>query len=271
MNSINQQAKDYLSSHFDLGQFATVAVIILAAMLVLGLISRLCFGKRGTLSIAVMSAITILGVYILTIVLTVTSSKLSFLLSPLPFVRIQGERLIVFQLIGADFGAICSEVLDLMTLAFLVNLLERWMPKGKKLVAWYLFRFLSVVLAICLNYVLGIALSAVLPAAVANVSSTVVIIVILSALLLGLLKTVIGGVLVFLNPLLALLYAFFFSNFIGKMVTRALLTSAIFTAGVWALNLAGIATISIATAALIGYIPFLLIVLVLWYVIGKIF
>lgn len=269
MEAFIHHLQDFFTNKFDIGQFSIIALIILAVTVILGLLGRFVFGKRGTLSISVMSAVTILGVYILTIILASTSTKLSFLAAPLPFITIRGDALIFFNLYNAGFAAICSEFLSLMLLAFMVNLLERWMPKGKKLLSWYFFRFLSVALAVCVNYVLVIVLGKLLPFNFAQISSTVVVIIILASLLLGALKVVVGGALAFINPLFALLYAFFFSNFIGKMLTRAILTSAIITAGVWALTHFGVASICIAPAALIAYIPFLLVMLVMWFIIGK--
>ena len=98
----------------------------------------------------------------------------------------------------------------------------------------------------------------------------VLIILLLSALLLGALKLLVGGLLAFINPLLAVLYTFFFSNVVGKQLSKAILTTALLTGLVCLLNYLQIGSICIASAALLAYVPLLIIALVLWYVIGHI-
>ena len=86
----------------------------------------------------------------------------------------------------------------------------------------------------------------------------------------GALKLLVGGLLAFINPVLALLYTFFFANVVGKQLSKAILTTTLLTALVCLLNYLQIGAVFIAGAALLAYIPLLLIVLVLWYVIGHI-
>ena len=90
-------------------------------------------------------------------------------------------------------------------------------------------------------------------------------------LLTGCLKLVVGLFLATVNPVIAALYTFFFANIVGKMITRAVLTTAILCGLVYAMEYIGITTICIAAQALIAYIPFVLILLLLWYWIPKIF
>lgn len=269
MEAFLKNIQDFFTNRFDAGRFAVIALIVLAALIGLVLIARLCFGKKSTFSIAVMSAITIVCIYILTVILTSTTTVLSFLATPLPFIRISGDQLIFFNLSKAGFSTVCSEFLSLMFLAFMVNMIERWMPRGKKMFSWYGFRFLSVALAVAVNYLLVVVIGGMLPVDFTLVSSTVVVIVLVVALLLGAMKIAIGGILTFFNPIFALLYTFFFSNLVGKMLTRAILTSGLLTAGVWALTYFGVLSVCIAPAALVAYIPFLLVMLIMWYLLSR--
>ena len=88
-------------------------------------------------------------------------------------------------------------------------------------------------------------------------------------LLTGALKFLVGLVLTSVNPLIAALYTFFFANAVGKQITKAMLTTAILVGLVLILQEMGIVAISVASAALAAYIPLILLVLVLWYIIGK--
>ena len=88
-------------------------------------------------------------------------------------------------------------------------------------------------------------------------------------LLTGALKFLVGLVLTTVNPLIAALYTFFFANVVGKQITKAILTTAIIGGLVFVLQKMGVVAISIASAALAAYIPLIILLVVLWYVVGK--
>jgi hypothetical protein len=88
--------------------------------------------------------------------------------------------------------------------------------------------------------------------------------------LTGVLKIVIGALLTTVNPLIAALYTFFFASVVGKQITKAVLTTFLLSMLVLGLNYLGCAVISIATAALMAYIPFVIILIVLWFIVGHI-
>lgn len=253
---------------FNAQQFLQFLGIAALGTLALAIIARLIFGKRSSMNHAVSSAIAILCIYVVNVVIYSTGAKLDVILSPLPFVSISGDYLTIFPILSEDFNAICSPVLDMVILAFLMNLLSSWLPKGQKLLSWYFFRFLSVVLAICLQYVVNLLLGVIVPQGLSDIAPTVLMIVLVAALALGALKLLVGGALAFINPLLGLLYTFFFSNAVGKELSKAILTTAILTALVCLLDYLEITAVYIATAALAAYIPLVIIVLILWYVVG---
>lgn len=244
-----------------------MAVIVVGVLLV-SILARLIFGSRSTLHHAVSSAIAILCIYVVNVVVYSTGAKLEIILSPLPFVSIQGDYLMLFNILTAEFNDICVHVLDMIILAFLMNLLDSWLPKGEKLISWYFFRFLSVVMAICLQYIVNLLLGVIVPAGFAQYAPAILLIILIAALLLGALKLLVSGLLVFLDPILAFLYTFFFSNIVGKQLSKAILTTALLTALVCLLNYLQIGAVYIATAALAAYLPLLIIVLVLWYIVG---
>jgi hypothetical protein len=194
--------------------------------------------------------------------------KLDAILSPLPFVALSGNYLFITDLLHAGFTTICSKVLDMLILAFLVGLLDSWLPQGKKLFAWFGFRILSVILAICLHYVVTLLISSIVPGGVITFAPAVLIIVLIAGILLGSLKLLVGGALAIISPFLGILYAFFFSNVVGKQLSKAVWTTAILSGLVYLLNYLGVAAVYIGSAVLIAYLPLLLIVLVLWYAIS---
>ena len=101
-------------------------------------------------------------------------------------------------------------------------------------------------------------------------AALVLLCALVALILLGSLKVFVGAAMAFLDPIIATLYTFFFSNLIGRALAQALVSTALLTALVVALNYLEIYAVHIAATALTGYIPLLLIVLVLWYLVGKI-
>ena len=81
-------------------------------------------------------------------------------------------------------------------------------------------------------------------------------------------KVVVGAALATVNPLIGAFYTFFFATLVGKALSKAILTTGILAAIILGLNYIGVAAVSIASAALIAYIPFLLILIAIWYVVG---
>lgn len=253
---------------FDAIQYVKFLAVFVLGGLAIAFIARLLFGKRSKLNQAVSAAIAILCIYVVNVVVYSTGARLQALLSPLPFVSIEGNYLLIFNVLSADFHTICAKLLDMVILAFLMNLLDSWLPKGKKLIGWFFFRILSVILAICLQYVVNLLLGAIVPQGLAQYAPTVLMIVLISAVLLGALKLLVGGALAIIDPFLGLLYTFFFSNVVGKQLSKAILTTALLTGLVCLMNHLGIGAVYIASAALAAYLPLLIIVLILWYVIA---
>lgn len=247
-----------------------IAIIAFASVFI-GLIGRVAFGTRSGLNHALSSAMGILFIYALTIVIySFNPQNLAQYLAPLPFVTFSGSTLYIFSFLTADFPAICSQVLSMVILAFLVNLLDTFIPKGKKIIHWYLLRFLTVILAIILHGIVTWLINTYLPDTLVLYAPVVLLVILLALFLLGAAKVILGVVLTVANPVIGAIYTFFFSNIIGKQLSKAVLTAVVLCAVVYLLEYFGYAAISIATAALAAYIPLILVLLILWYLIGHV-
>lgn len=257
------------SLDFDWVQFAKAALMLAAVNLVLSAVGHFIFGKRSSFNHAVSSAIGILFVYALTIVLSSMGAEFERFIAPLPFIQINGESLTVFSFIGADYTAICYQVLGMVILAFLANLIDGILPRGKHLLTWFFFRCLTVVLAMVLHVAATYLLTTYLPEGLVTYAPTILLALLVILLLVGALKFVVGALLISVNPLIAAFYTFFFASFVGKQLTKAMLTAAILSGLVYGLNYLGITGISIASAALFAYIPLVLLLLVVWYIGNK--
>lgn len=257
-------AMDWLS----LGKFA---LLIFGGVLLLGLLFRMIKGRRSDLNHALSSAMGILFVYAVTVVIyTFAPAELFHSLSPLPYIRFEGETLHLFTFTGTDTASISSQVLSMLILAFLVNLLDTLIPKGEKVIRWYLLRFLTVLLSIVLHAVVTWALDTFLPVSLALYAPPILLCILTFLLLLGLLKLLLGIVLTVVSPVIGAIYAFFFSNKIGKQISKAVLTTLILTALALIAEYFGFTVIMIGESALAAYIPIIAALLVVWYLIGHI-
>lgn len=259
----------YFSSvNLDIVAFLKGIGMLVAALLVLAIAGRFVFGKRSALVLAVSSAIGILFIYIITIVLGDAGEELKRFIAPLPFITIQNDTMMLFDF-QADYTVVCTQVLSMIILSFLMNLADGWLPTGKRILSWVFFRCLGVIIALVLHLVVTGLLTNYLPEGLVTYAPAILLGILALMLLTGSLKFLVGLVLTTVNPLVAALYTFFFANFVGKQVTKAILTTAILAGLVLALQKMGIVAISIAAAALIAYIPLILLLIVLWYIVGK--
>lgn len=257
------------NSGFDFNTFIKAAFLLAIGSILLGTVGRFAFGKRSLLNHSVSSAIGILFIYATTVVLHSAGVSFREYLAPLPFVTITAEQMKIFSFAGADYTVICYELLSMVILAFLANLMDAWLPRGKKLISWLFFRCLTVIFGIVLHILVTWLFTTYLPDGLVTYAPVILLALLVLLLLVGALKLVVGAVLATVNPLIGAFYTFFFATIVGKSLTKAVLTTAILSALVFGLHYIGCSVISIASAALIAYIPLLIVLLVIWYVVGK--
>lgn len=264
-----RHASSYVPNQIDLMSTALFLLYFTAAALIVGFLGRVVLGKRSSLNHALSSVVAILFIYAVTIVVyTFRPWNLAEFLSPLPLVSFSGDYLIIFPILDMDFLPLCSQILSLVILAFLVNAIDTFIPKGNSFLGWYALRFLSVILSMGLHLLVTWAFRTYLPGFLVTYAPTVLLILLAIMLLSGILSLVLGLVIFIANPFLGAMYSFFFSNIIGKQISKAVFTSAILCVIVYLLEYFGYTIISISAAALMAYIPLVIVLLVLWYLIG---
>ena len=267
------QILTYLPESIDPAQLALAAAGFMAAALLLSSLGRALLGQNSALTNAASSAIGILFIYVATVAVMTIGGELEQFrsyLSPLPFIRIEGEVLYLFSLTAAEYHAVCYEILSMVILAFLVNLLDTWIPRGEHIITWFLFRCATVILAILAHWGVTECFTSMIPDVIAQNAAVILLGLLAVMLAVGCLKFVVGIALATVNPIIAALYTFFFANVVGRQLSKAVLTTALLTALVWVLGAIGMAVIPIDIAALTGYLPFLGLLAVLWYLINKI-
>lgn len=256
---------------FDFDSYIKIALILLVGSFLMSLFGRFVFGKRSALNHAVSSAIGILFIYAITVVLESAGADFSRFIAPLPFVSISGSTLSLFSFTNAHYTTVCAEILSMIILAFLVNLADGWLPKGKNIFAWVFFRCLTVVIAYILHLLTVWLFATYLPQGIVTYAPVILLAILLLLLLTGALKIPVGALLTTVNPIIGGLYTFFFATVIGKQITKAIVTTVILIAMVLGLQYIGVSSVAIDSAAMVGYIPFLVVLVVLWYIVIAIF
>ena len=271
LRSVIRHASRYVPTEIDLATAAEFLLYFTLASLILGVLSRVFLGKRSSLNHSLSSVMGILFVYAMTIVVyTFKPWELDLMLSPLPFVTFAGDYLIIFPIADAQFAALCTEVLSLIILSFLVNLMDTFVPRGENVISWYLLRFITVLLCMALHVLVRWAFGTYLPDVLVTYAPTIVLILLAFMMLSGVLNLILGLVIAVANPFMGAMYTFFFSNVIGKQLSKAVFTSAIVCGVVYLMEFFGYTVVCITASALLAYIPLAIVLLILWYLIGHV-
>lgn len=265
-----EQIKAMLDSiDFDSAVIVKAALILAVSTILLGVIGRFVFGKRSALNHSVSSAICILFVYAATVVLYSLGARYQRFIAPMPFVSFSGTQMQLFSFAGSDYTLVCTQLLSMVILAFLANLFEGILPKGKRFIGWLFFRCLGIVLAMAAHLVVTWLFNTYLPQGIVTYAPTILLALLVLLLLVGALKIVVGAILATVHPLIGAFYTFFFATVVGKALSKAILTTAILSGVIWAMNYIGVSAVSIAKEALIAYIPLLIVLVVVWYVVSR--
>lgn len=271
LTGVIQGASNLVPASLDLAHIAKFLLFFAAGSLILSLLGRFILGKRSSLNHSVSSVMAILFVYALTIIIyTFKPWNLEQFLSPLPFVTFFNDYLVVMPVIGIYPTVLAEELLSLIILAFLVNLLDTFIPQGNGMLSWYCLRFLTVGFALALHLLIQWAFHTYAPEAIETYAPMILLLLLVSLLLMGFLNAVLGLILTITNPFVGAVYTFFFSNIVGKQVTKAVFTTGILCIILFLMGQYGYSFIQISTTALSAYVPVAGISLVLWYLIGHV-
>lgn len=251
-------------------QYGKFLGLLILGVLVLSSLNRFLFGKENQINLAVTSAMEILCLYVLNIVICALGLDVKLFLSPLPFVTFAEEYLFFFPILSAPFPVLCEQLLKLLVIAFLVNLISGLVPSGQHLLTWTCLRLIAVAFSVAALYGTDLLLAQYLPQGLADYAPTALVLSLVALIALGSLKIFVGAALAFLDPIVAALYTFFFSNIIGRALARAMVSTALIAGLIALLGYLDITVLHIAAAALTAYIPLLAVVVLLWYFVGRV-
>ena len=243
--------------------FFALGVLFLSSM------NRFIFGKENQLNMAITAAIEILCLYVINIVICVLGLDYQLFLAPLPFVGLSGDHLYLFPILSADLQILCSHLLRLLIIAFLVNLIGGLVPHGKNLFSWTFLRLITVVCSVVALYATDLLMALYLPQDIMQHAPVILLIILAALIALGSLKVLVGAALAFLDPIIGVLYTFFFSTLVGRALARAMVSCMLIAGLLALLHWLEISVLPITAAALQGYIPALILVVLLWYFVGR--
>ena len=270
MDYLPAKITSLLAADLDFVSSLKFIALLAAAALVAGLIGRILFGKHSAFNHAVSSSIGILFIYLVTAVIyTFNTAGLSRFLTPLPYVDFYSGYLHMISFAASGIPVICKNILSMILLSFLVNTIGSIIPKGKSPAKWFFLRIISVVLAMGLHYFIDMLCRNYLPDVLVTYAPILLLVILLASFLLGALNVILSLLLIMVHPIVAGIYAFFFSNILGKQLSKAILTTILISAVFLSLQIAGYGTICINAAALLSFTPLIFVLLLLWYLVGN--
>ena len=138
------------------------------------------------------------------------------------------------------------------------------------MLSWLILRLMTVAGCMLLHLAVCWAFETYLPEILVTYAPMILLFLLVFMLLSGVVNLILGLVIAVSNPFLGAMYTFFFSNIIGKQLSKAIFSSAILCAVFYLMDFFGYTVICITAASLFTYIPLALILLVLWYLIGHV-
>ena len=236
---------------------------------ILGGLIRFLSGPESAVSKAISACIHIFFLYLIVIAVFALVPAFRSLLPPLPFLSVDGTSFSLWALSGLSSEAFFSALLRLFVLAVLVNLLEEFIPKGSKFLHWYFFRLITACAALGLYIGICALSDRYAPNFFGSWSGTILISFWLLIGILGLSKGMLILVAAVVNPILGVLFAFFFSNVVGKQFTKSIGTCLLAIALIYALQAEGVQGFVFSDFSLSTYGLCLLFVSVLLYLFGR--
>lgn len=197
--------------------YAGLLIALILLWLLVSSLFRFLFGKQGQLAKIFTATVQMIFLY----ALTVAASRLALDVgTPLPFLCQGDNGLTLF--IEADFPGLCAQILRLLIITLAVQLIGSITPEKKGAVRLFLC-LASVVAAFGLNLLLDGAFAV----GIWQYAPVILLGALALLILLGSLRLIVGIILGIVNPAAGVAYTFFVSNFLGRALSRAIVTTAI--------------------------------------------
>lgn len=260
---------DFSGYQIDWIETIKLSCVIAIGIFAVGAIFRAFLGRGSSLTRSVSAALNILLIYVCAAVLYQHLPTLHQLFNSLPFVTMSTDRMTMWNISLLPDLILYPAVLQMSVLALLVNILETFLPRGRNIITWYLYRTLTALGALILYFGLYSAINHIAPEIWGAWAEIILITFWGIILLIVLLKLLFSVLLSIFNPIIGACYTFFFSNLFGKQFTKAILTTIFMVLIISYLNQYGISQVVYSEMTLANYGSMSLILLVVLYLFGK--
>lgn len=260
---------DSLDFQLEWGHAIKIACILALGIFAVGAILRALFGKGSSLTRSVSATLNILLIYLSAIILYYYFPSLRAAMDTLPFITLKPDHFFIWKLGDLPDLVFYPSILQMAVLALFVNALETFLPRGRNLITWYLFRTVTGLSALALYFGFFQLVNMFAPEIFGTWAKTILFVFWGIILLIAVLKLLLSAVLTVVNPILGACYTFFFSNLFGKQFSKAILTTVFVTLIVYYLNQTQLTQVAFSELSLATYGPTSLIILVALYLFGK--
>lgn len=258
-------------SYFDTETFLVLAVVLAGVAFLMIVVSRLIGGKESSFDATLGTAIAVLMIYLTCIAYYAAEGHYNVLFNSLPLLNFSGDYVTIFSFKGAGIDVVCSQLVNMMLLSFLVGLVDDIIPRGSNFILWVFFRYVTAVLGVAAHAIVTYLFETYMPGVLVTYAPVIVLIVIVALLALYVFKWLIGLILgVTLSPVIGAIYTFFISNVIGKRITKAVLTTFLLALVVMILDHFQFTQFYIYSAALVSFVPAAFLILIIVYIVTKI-
>lgn len=258
----------YFMENFDILPFLQGLLAFSAIAFILGILMRLIMGKGTDLNKSVSSALGILIIYVVCILISINTQGEVFF-AALPYIDVVGDGLTILKLAGTGVNVLCTELVKMIILSFIVGIVEDIVPNANRSFWGFLLKIAAIGLCLfaynaAINY-----LTVNFPEFFA-VSNVVLLILAIAFLATTVFRWIVGGLLgLTVNPIVGAIYGFAAKTLVGKKLFQSILTTIIMLLVVYVINLSGNTTIVIAAESMVAFLPSLALLIVVWFLFGK--
>lgn len=246
-----------------------IMCILALGIFSVGAILRALVGRGSPLTRSISAVLNLILIYLSAVVGYVYLPGLRPWLENLPFLSLSADHFYLLDPTAMPWELFYTSVLQMSVLALFVNMLESWLPSGRRLISWYALRLFNNLCALALYLGFHAVADAFVPQFFGEWAKWILLVVWGGILLIAVLKLILSAVLTVFNPILGACYTFFFSNLFGSQFSKAILTTVFSLLIIYALGQAGYAQVVFSDLSMWSYLPASLITILALYLFGK--
>lgn len=267
VESVLSDSSSWLPATLGISSAVQMTLFLIAVSIAIGIVFRVFFGKHCSANQAVAASAGIVFLYVVTVFVYVFNPwGVASYLSPLPFALFRRDILIILPFEGVEYAIISQHVLTLIILCFLVHFLDSVMPTGNSMITWLFFRCVLLCCTVFGSLTINWIINNILPSGIMGYAPVILLVLLGAAILIGLFNPLLCIIFTVVNPLVGLLYTFFFSSLIGKQLTKAVLSTGVLCAIFYTMERTGYTVIAISPTAILPFLPFGLLLFAIWYI-----